>query len=176
MKRGALTLMLGTAVSVAVVIGGSREVGATCLGPEITVTPTRGAPGSAVVVRGRFFFSTCNDTSVNGVPPAPNSPDKGVAIAFVQDGRPTLLRRIDADSDGSFAASVAIPLTAHTGSAQFEASRPAGGVSQKFAVVARSGALAVTGSRATRLMLAGLALLACGFVLLTFGRRTEPTL
>jgi hypothetical protein len=177
MKRMAMMLSLVAAVFVGVMVSDVGEAAASCVGPAITVAPMRGAPGSAAVVSGRYFLSTCNDTVVNGVQPAPNSPQKGIAIVFDQDGRRTPLNTIDAvGSNGSFTVTVVVPVTAHAGAAQFEASPPEGPVSQgDFTVVARETELPHTGSETGRLMVDGLAALASGFALFALGRRNIRT-
>lgn len=171
MKHAAVLLVLSAAVCIGVTVSDASDASASCLAPAITLSPSRGVPGSAVVVSGRFFFSTCNDTSVNGAPLVPNAPDQGVAIAFVQDGRRTQLRTVDAGSDGSFSVTVVVPVTAHGGLAQFETSR-LDATSQPFSVLGRSTSLAFTGRGTTRLTFAGLSVLASGLALLTLGRRT----
>jgi LPXTG-motif cell wall-anchored protein len=176
MMRTAVMFGLGAAVFVGVMVSGVGEAAAICAAPVITLAPARGTPGSAVVVSGQNFISTCNDTVVNGVAPAPNSPQKGIAIAFAQDGRRSPLSTIDAvGASGTFTVSVVVPVTAHAGSAQFEASRPEGPISQEFRVVARDTELPHTGLETSRLVLAGISALASGFMLFALRRRAMRT-
>jgi hypothetical protein len=176
MIRTAVMSGLGAAVFVGAMVSGVGEAAASCAAPAITVAPTRGAPDSIAAVSGQNFISTCNDTIVNGVPPAPNSPERGVVVVFDQDGRRTPLTTIDAmGSSGTFTVSVVVPATAHAGSAQFEALRPESPVSTDFTVVARETALPHTEAETSRFVLSGLAALATGVVPFALARRTTPT-
>ena len=175
MKRRTVMLMLGAAACLGVVVGGAGEAGATCVGPQITLSVTQGAPGSNVGVNGRYFYATCNDTVVNGVQPPPNAPATAVGVVFVQNGRRTPLSTFPANADGSFAVTVAVPRTAHGGPAQFEVGGGFQPVSQTFTVVTAPPELAVTGSGTSRLLTVGLVALACACLLLGVSRRTART-
>ncbi|HEV7525812.1 MAG TPA: hypothetical protein VGP92_12655 [Acidimicrobiia bacterium] len=167
--------ILGAAACAGVITSGTTPAWASCVGPELNLAVTRGAPGSTVAVSGRYFFATCNDTVVNGVQPPPNAPATDVGIVFVQDGRRTPLRSFPAQADGSFAVTVAIPSTARSGAAQFEATGGFNPVSQNFTVVTGAPELAFTGSGTSRLAMLGFAALAGALILFGISRRRALT-
>jgi hypothetical protein len=109
--------------ALAVLVGlPAQTASAACAGPIITVSPNSGAPGAALVVNGQSFLDGCNDTSVNGQPPAPTPPAKGITITFNQNGRSWSLGSVDAGTDYKFSFKTSVPLEVTAGSSVIEAS------------------------------------------------------
>jgi hypothetical protein len=93
---------------------------ASCAAPEIEASRTLVDPGQSVVVTGRYFAKTCNDTSVNGEP-IPAAEPATVRIRFTQDGRAKRLATVTAGSDLTFSRTVTVPRWAEGGYAKLRA-------------------------------------------------------
>ena len=125
MKRGAVPVV---ALAVLLLPGCdlTTGVGASCVGPQVTVTPTTVAAGDRVQVEGQWFFDDCYDSGQPGNPPA----TQDVALRIVPSGsaaRTFDLATVDADENGEVHATVAIPDDVPPGPARIEGAfgRPA---------------------------------------------------
>jgi hypothetical protein len=108
-------------------VGGcaSSSAGASCAGPNLTVTPASVAAGDRVRIEGEFFFDECYDTGQPGTPPA----TRDIELRLVTPGAATRtfrLATVDADDDGEIGTTVDIPDDVPAGPARIEAgtSRP----------------------------------------------------
>jgi hypothetical protein len=104
----------------------SSTAGASCVGPQMTVTPTTVAAGDSVQVEGQWFFDDCYDGGQPGNPPATQDVD----LRLVTSGaaaRTFVLTTVDADDDGEVHTTVAIPDDVPAGPARIESGigRPA---------------------------------------------------
>jgi hypothetical protein len=106
----ALLLVAGCATS---------SAGASCVGPNLTVTPATFAAGDHVRIEGEFFFDDCYDTGQPGTPPA----TRGIELRLVTPGAATrtfVLATVDADEDGEVDMTVAVPDDVPAGPARIE--------------------------------------------------------
>lgn len=106
----ALLLVAGCATS---------SAGASCAGPNVTVTPATFAAGDRVRIEGEFFFDDCYDTGQPGTPPA----TRDIELRLVTPGassRAFVLTTVDAARDGSVDTTVAIPDDVPPGPARIE--------------------------------------------------------
>jgi hypothetical protein len=106
----ALLLMAGCATS---------SAGASCAGPNVTVTPATFAAGDRVRIVGEFFFDDCYDTGQPGTPPAA----RDIELRLVTAGaapRTFVLATVDADEDGEVDTTVAVPDDVPAGPARIE--------------------------------------------------------
>jgi len=106
----ALLLVAGCATS---------SAGASCVGPNVTVTPATFAAGDPVRIEGEFFFDDCYDTGQPGTPPA----TRDIELRLVTPGatpRTFVLATVDADEDGGVDTTVAVPDDVPAGPARIE--------------------------------------------------------
>jgi hypothetical protein len=106
----ALLLVAGCATS---------SAGASCAGPNVTVTPATFAAGDRVRIEGEFFFDDCYDTGQPGTPPA----IRDIELRLVTPGAATrtfVLATVDADEDGEVDTTVAVPDDVPAGPARIE--------------------------------------------------------
>lgn len=127
---------LGVAVSIVLGLSACGADGQTsdakaCAAPVIATVGTA-AVGETVTVVGENFLDGCNDNIVvdaNGVEIG-NRPDvkpiNGITLSFAQGDTDAELARVDADENGSFSVEVAIPASAHSGTAALWAVDPTG--------------------------------------------------
>lgn len=108
------------------VLGACTAVGgpsASCAGPDLSVTPTKTAPGGRIVITGTAFQDGCNDAFGNGRsldPPA--KPLKNITISLVQGARTWRLATIDqADPDFTFTVTATVPADVSLGKAGVQA-------------------------------------------------------
>lgn len=107
-------------VALAVAAGPAPPVGASCIGPLITLRLPAAAVdrGDAIEVVGEGWGDACHDT---GVPPDAEGvlghPRTGIDLVFVQGGRRILAAHGDADRDYGFRVRVHIPAGLAPGSA-----------------------------------------------------------
>jgi hypothetical protein len=107
----AVLLLAGCAVT--------STAGASCVGPQVTVTPTTFGAGDRVRVEGEYFFDDCYDGGQPGNPPATRDiefrlvPSEAGARTFV-------LTAVDADDDGEVDTTVDIPDDVPAGPARIE--------------------------------------------------------
>jgi hypothetical protein len=94
---------------------GSAAAGADCVGPTLTVAPTRTAPGDTVEIRGVAFGTDCNDTGRPG--PVLGEPMHGVELYAAQGDDVVLVARVDANADYRFSVRVTVPPTFTAGPA-----------------------------------------------------------
>ncbi len=107
-------------------LGACTNVGGpspACAGPELSVTPTKTAPGGRIIVTGAAFRDGCNDVSVNGRsldPPA--KPLKNITISLVQREKTWKLATIDqAKPDFTFTVAAKVPVDVSPGTAGVQA-------------------------------------------------------
>jgi hypothetical protein len=106
---------------------------AACLKPVISVSPRSAAPGEPVLITGKGWHEGCQDTvgCANGGP-CPEDPGAapryGISLRFRQGTNTDNLGEIDADRDGRFAYTAAIPLWAHPGAGVVSADDVASGL------------------------------------------------
>jgi hypothetical protein len=95
---------------------------ASCVGPELSVSPTSAAVGEPVEVRGRGFGTACNDTTENGeTADRPlGDPDPHVQLRIAQHGLTIPLARLGANDDYEFAVRVTVPGGMQPGPATIE--------------------------------------------------------
>ncbi len=95
---------------------------ASCVGPELSVSPTAAAVGESVEVRGRGFGTACNDTSENGETPGRplGDPDPHIQLRIAQHGLTIPLARLGANDDYEFAVRVTVPGGMQPGPATIE--------------------------------------------------------
>jgi hypothetical protein len=97
----------------------SSTAGASCAGPQVSVTPTTFAAGDTVQVEGQWFFDDCYDGGQPGNPPATHD----IAFRLVPSGagaRTFPLTTVDADQDGEVDTTVDIPDDVPAGPARIE--------------------------------------------------------
>lgn len=93
---------------------------ASCLGPQLTVSPATAPAGGVVRIDGEAFGTACNDV----VDPSAGSqaplgrPDTRISISFEQGELRTPLAVVDADGDYRFSIQVRIPSSAVDGTAR----------------------------------------------------------
>jgi hypothetical protein len=103
--------------------GFAKPATAACAAPIVTVRPGRGAPGSGITVSGENFSPECNDTiaCVVGQPCptlAPNRPQRGITVQFVQREQTWTLATVDAQPDLTFSVATTVPSDAQRGPAE----------------------------------------------------------
>src|SRR2546426_55713 len=108
MRSGGWAVIAAAALGAAVAFGAPTPASAACAAPTITIKPTSGPPGTAVVVTGNAFFSVCNDVIVPG-PTTPPTPDHAIRLQFVEGGQTVPLGTVDADAKGKFTKEVVVP-------------------------------------------------------------------
>jgi hypothetical protein len=169
---------------------------AQCFGPRTDVSPTRGTPGSTILVEGAGFFDECGDfvicqtvtpspspTSTASPTPSPSptvecegpdvNPQTGIRVRFLQGGRTWGLAKVDARSNFKFAVEVQVPAAAVPGvKAEIRVlpqncSQNSCGLVQSFQVVSP---LAATGPDVTWPAVAGVAGVAAGLLVLGVSR------
>jgi hypothetical protein len=108
------------------------DASAVCVGPEMTVTPMSGLPGSPFTVSGTYFGDDCIDT---GPDPSLGNPETGIELSFVDaDGGTHLLGTVDADAAYRFTFPTAVPVEAAAGAARVVTQVTAGDVEAPFTV------------------------------------------
>jgi hypothetical protein len=111
--------MIRSAVAaVALLLSGCASSGAeaSCVGPQVTVTPETFSAGDDVRVAGEFFLADCYDTGQTGTPPA----SKDVEIRLVTPENTFVLATVDADEKGDIDAAVTVPDDVPAGPARIE--------------------------------------------------------
>jgi hypothetical protein len=103
-------LMLGLLLVLGACTGGGGPSSA-CVGPDLSVTPTKTAPGGRIVITGTAFQDGCNDVYGNGRsldPPA--KPLENITISLVQREKTWKLATIDqAKPDFTFTVTSTVP-------------------------------------------------------------------
>jgi len=90
----ALLLLTGCGGTTAV---GDTRSSASCVAPQLTVTPMTVMVGDPLRVRGEYFFDTCHDTVANGMTPPPPQPRADLTVLLRQGDRSwTLAEGVDA--------------------------------------------------------------------------------
>jgi hypothetical protein len=98
----------------------SGAAAASCVGPQVTVTPTTFAAGEEVRLQGQWFLDDCYDGGQPGTPPATHD----VEIRVVSSGaaaRTVVLDTLDADDEGRIDTTLTIPADVPPGPARIEA-------------------------------------------------------
>lgn len=150
---------------------GAAPASAACVGPSITVQPDTVRPGQTATVTGADFADgPCNDTITDPpTPTIPNTPARGMGIAFVHAGRSTTLTTVDADASFAFTAAITIPNDATPGPATIEV--VGRNASTSIVVADRPTTLPRTGVGTDVLTVAGLSALLLGALVLSSGAR-----
>lgn len=184
MKR-VMAALAGTLLTVAAVPLAASSAHASCVAPEIAVTPTTVVAGGSTTVTGHSFMATCNDVSIDGESPPKAKPAK-VTVGFTQDGRTVTLAKVTASAKYRIDETVTIPRWAEPGRATIDANGgsavtvtvaappttppappttpPAAPAPELLAATGAPDAIALTA-------LSGLALMGAGFVLMRRTRR-----
>jgi hypothetical protein len=105
---GAATLaVLGAAL---VGCGASTGVAASCVAPQVEVSPASARPGDTIEVRGVAFVTSCSDTVENGVR-APSRPlDREITVSVRQGSASLVLGKVHASTDeGRFVLRAVLP-------------------------------------------------------------------
>ncbi len=100
-------------------VAGGRHSSASCVAPQLTVTPMTVAPGDPLLVRGEYFFDTCQDTVANGVTSPPPRPLTDLTVLLRQGDRSwTLAEQVDAGGPSwTFDRTAAVPIDVSAGDA-----------------------------------------------------------
>lgn len=109
------------------VLGACTAVGgpsSACAGPDLSVTPTKTAPGGQLTITGTAFQDGCNDVYGNGRPlDPPARPVKNITISLVQRDKTWKLAMIDqAKPDFTFTVTSTMPEDVSPGKAGVQAS------------------------------------------------------
>jgi len=99
---------------------GSPGAAASCVGPQVNVTPTTFAAGDEIRVAGEFFWDDCYDGGQPGTPPA----TENVVVRLVPAGAAAttfVLTTVDADEDGDIDTAARVPDDVPPGPARIEA-------------------------------------------------------
>ncbi|CAN5720681.1 hypothetical protein BH10ACT1_BH10ACT1_06240 [soil metagenome] len=136
--HGALVrTVLACALVAAVMTGPARPAGASCVGPEVTVSPEVLGPTATLTVEGEYFGTDCYDT---GTPPGHEDegglgpPATDIEVIFQQGERRIVVARGDADSTYHFEVDVAVPAGLHQGAVTIVATLTVSGDSRDVVV------------------------------------------
>jgi hypothetical protein len=122
-RRSVLVLCLPLVLGACTAAGGPSGA---CAGPELSVTPTRAAPGGRLLITGTAFQDGCNDAFGNGRsldPPA--KPLRHITVSLMQRGRTWRLATIDR-ADPDFTVTATVPADVSPGTAAIRATWAAG--------------------------------------------------
>jgi hypothetical protein len=104
--------------AILLVVASSTVMQANCANGTISLSKSRGAPDSAVTVKGHNF-KECHDVG----PPRPQEPSLGIEIVFVQGKTRFPVAVVDANSKFEFSKVVQVPAEAKKGYGQFVVER-----------------------------------------------------
>ncbi len=111
-----VVLLATVAAALVAVVATAVPAAASCVGPEITVSPSTVAPGGLVTVKGRHFGTDCNDTGQAG--PVLGDPQNGIQVSVRVGEAEKLVAVVEAASDYSFEVEVSVPPSLGEGSGQ----------------------------------------------------------